>query len=92
MKDQVPDDVKKERSEDLLYLSLKLHNQYEKALEGRIVEVLAEEEEEKDGVSILTGYTKEYVRISVPGYHQVNEIVAGKLIRTENGCILEEIS
>ena len=91
MKDQVPDDVKKERSEILLMLSLRLQRKYEEALEGKTVEVLTEEEEEREGETWLTGYTKEYVRVYVPGDHEVNEILNGVLKRTEKGCELCDI-
>lgn len=82
MKDQVPEPVKKRRSEALIALRDRMSAAFEASLTGETVEVLTEEKAEEAG--FLSGYTKEYVRVLVPETVGVNRIVTGVLKR-ENG-------
>lgn len=65
MEDQVADQVKTERSNVLLELDRKKRARYEERFIGNTVEVLMEEQITKDGVTYMTGHTKEYVKIAL---------------------------
>lgn len=65
MSDQVPEQVKTVRSNQLLALNEKKQKEFEQYYLGKSVEVLMEEEIEKDGKYFQTGHTKEYIRIAV---------------------------
>lgn len=62
MPDQVPEAVKKERSEKLLALGHRMSGEFRRYYLGRQVTALLEEEFLYDGKRYYTGYTKEYVR------------------------------
>ena len=65
MPDQVPEAVKKERSEKLLALGHKMSEEFRRYYLGRQVTALLEEEFFHDGKRYYTGYTKEYVKVAV---------------------------
>lgn len=65
MPDQVPEQVKTVRSNQLLALNEKKQKEFEQYYLGKSIEVLMEEEIEKDGKYFQTGHTKEYIRIAV---------------------------
>lgn len=65
MPDQVPEQKKAERSQILLDLCKKKKKEFEDQMIGKQVEVLLEENFEKDGVLYRTGLTKEYVKVAV---------------------------
>ena len=62
MPDQVPEAVKKERSEKLLALGHRMSEEFRRYYLGRQVTALLEEEFLYDGKRYYTGYTKEYVK------------------------------
>ncbi len=62
---QVPEQVKTVRSNQLLALNEEKQKKFESYYLGKTVEVLMEEEIEKDGKRLQTGHTKEYMRIAV---------------------------
>lgn len=77
MPDQVPETVKKKRSEVLLALDEKKRRAYEQSWIGKTVEVLMEEETRQDGECFQTGHTKEYVRVRLTGAGNLkNQIVS----------------
>lgn len=87
MPDQIPEDLKKKRSHELLVLSERMSEEYRQGLVGREVDVLLEEPDE-DGD--MAGFTKEYVRVSVPGaLNQAGREVHGKLTCGNGKYILE---
>ncbi len=61
-KDQVPDEIKKQRSEKLLLLGKKQSTEFRNYYIGRNAEVLFEEKKKIKGVTCQIGYTGEYVR------------------------------
>lgn len=65
MPDQVPEQIKTERSNVLLELDQKKRSQYEQQLVGTEVEVLMEEQIERDGKIYQVGHTKEYVKVAL---------------------------
>lgn len=79
-KDQVPEAVKKKRSEILLALAKKQAKAFRESYIGESVEVLFEERKEIDGVSCQVGYTGEYIRAAKKtGENLSGQIYAGKL-------------
>lgn len=80
MPDQVPETVKKERSEKLLALGHKMSEQFRRYYLGRQVTALLEEEFFHDGKRYYTGYTKEYVKVAVETEKDLsNTFVTGTL-------------
>ncbi len=65
MENQVPDQIKTERSAVLLELNKKKQKAYEEKLIGTTQEVLIEEKIVRDGEELQVGHTKEYVKIGV---------------------------
>ena len=65
MPDHVPEQVKTVRSNQLLALNEKKQKEFEQYYLGKSVEVLMEEEIEKEGKYFQTGHTKEYIRIAI---------------------------
>ena len=59
MPDQVPDHLKKTRSDVLIALDAESRHRYAESFTGKTVEVLFEEREAKDGLFINTGHTRE---------------------------------
>lgn len=76
MSDQVPEEVKNERSQRLLALNKVKQEAYERALIGKIREVLIEETEEGEDGLYGTGHTKEYVKIRQKlGENKLNQMI-----------------
>lgn len=64
MPNQVPEQMKAKRSDELLKLEVKMSNNYRRAFEGMEVEALLETTLDDDG-DFITGYTREYIRVAV---------------------------
>lgn len=80
MPDQVPEAVKKERSEKLLALGHRMSGEFRRYYLGRQVTALLEEEFLYDGKRYYTGYTKEYVKVAVETEKDLsNTFVTGTL-------------
>lgn len=80
MPDQVPEAVKKERSEKLLALGHRMSEEFRRYYLGRQVTALLEEEFLYDGKRYYTGYTKEYVKVAVETEKNLsNTFVTGTL-------------
>ena len=64
----------------MLALNEKKQKEFEKYYLGKSVEVLMEEEIEKDGKCLQTGHTKEYLRIAVESEENLqNKLVNVKI-------------
>ena len=80
MPDQVPEAVKKERSEKLLALGHRMSEEFRRYYLGRQVTALLEEEFLYDGKRYYIGYTKEYVKVAVETEKDLsNTFVTGTL-------------
>ncbi len=80
MPNQVKEEIKTKRSEELLKLHDKQKRKYEQSLVGKEVEVLIEETVEKNGTRIQTGHTKEYIKVGTQNEKNLqNQIVTGKI-------------
>lgn len=65
MENQVPEQIKTKRSNILLELDERKRKEYEEKFIGKTVEVLMEEEVEKEGKCYQTGHTKEYIKVAL---------------------------
>jgi len=87
MPNQVPEQVKKERSHQMLALAERMSQEYRDGFVGREVSVLLEEPGE-DGY--MVGYTKEYIRVQkVGGPELAGQQVHGKITCRNGKYILE---
>lgn len=64
MKDQIPESVKKRRSEELITLGERMSREFREYYAGRETEALLEEPFVREGKNYYTGYTKEYVKVA----------------------------
>ncbi|MBQ2745393.1 MAG: tRNA (N(6)-L-threonylcarbamoyladenosine(37)-C(2))-methylthiotransferase MtaB [Lachnospiraceae bacterium] len=93
MENQIRDEIKSVRSEELIELGEKMRRTYLESFAGAEKDVLIEEQQEAHGELYLTGHTKEYVRVLVKGdVKLINNIVTVK-IRNEikNQILLADI-
>ena len=82
MPDQIPEEVKNKRSEDLIALGKEMSEAFRSRHDGRRAEVLTEQEGFLSGKKMLFGYTKEYIRAAVPAETGENRIVSGILSKS----------
>ena len=91
MPDQIPEQIKNERSDVLLALTEKNSGEYRKKLLGRTVKVLLEEESTIGGTTYLTGHTREYVKVAVaPETAAAGEIIDVKVTELLKDMVLGE--
>ena len=79
MENQVPEQIKTVRSNELLVLDEAKRALYEKAFIGTTLEVLVEEKIQYQGREIQVGHTKEYLKILVDS----EEDLQNKIINVE---------
>ena len=85
MKDQVPENIKTDRSNQLLELDAKMSEEFRAYYLGREEQVLFEEEAEIDGKKYYVGYTKEYVKVAKVSTEAIdNQILGGTLKKALN--------
>ncbi|MCC8168518.1 MAG: MiaB/RimO family radical SAM methylthiotransferase [Clostridiales bacterium] len=65
MPDQVPEQIKSVRSEELIELGERMSQEYRSRHVGKMTQVLLEEETRIDGVKYYVGYTPEYIKAAV---------------------------
>ena len=70
MEGQIPEEIKTERSHILQALHEKNKQKFESWYIGKPVEVLFEEEIQKDGISCYQGHTREYLKVTIPANGQ----------------------
>ena len=87
MKDQVPENIKKVRSEQLIELGDRMSKEFRGFYLGREEEVLFEEVTEIEGKQYYIGYTKEYVKVAkvsdIPLDNQIRKGTLTKMINDE---------
>ncbi len=74
-KDQIPPEVKKQRSKEMLALTAEASMAFMEAMQGKTARIILEEKDEKTG--FWTGYSPNYLRIGVllpEGSHQGEEV------------------
>ena len=76
MENQVPEQIKAERSTQLIELGAKKQEAYEKEMVGKDVEILVEEPAQIDGKEVQVGHTKEYIKVALESDENLqNQIV-----------------
>lgn len=89
MDGQVDAGVKTIRSSQLIELEESMRKEYRKRFIGREAEVLFEEEENIDGTTYFTGYTREYVKVAVKSEEPLeNKMIKVKIKENYNHEIL----
>lgn len=73
MEGQVPETVKGKRSEELFAMEAEMSDGYRRSFLGKETQVLLEEAISMGGVSYMTGYTREYVRMAV-SFQALNQL------------------
>lgn len=79
MEGQIPDQIKTERSAELIELGERKRKEYEERLLGQTVEVLMEEAVTVNGEVYQVGHTKEYVKVGL----KTEENLSNKLIHVK---------
>lgn len=91
MPDQIPEQIKNQRSDVLLALTEKNSGEYRKKLLGHTVKVLLEEESTIGGTTYLAGHTREYVKVAVaPETAAAGEIIDVKVTGLLKDMVLGE--
>lgn len=95
MPNQVPEERKKQRSEILLTLEIKMRHNYQKQFIGREQQVLMEEIVQIDGNFYWIGHNERYLRLAVPvrnGEDLSNQLLIVKVIgRLGKELLLSEL-
>lgn len=81
MPNQVPEEIKTRRSDELLALEKEMSQHYRQSYVGREVEALLETPITVDGKNYYTGYTKEYIRVAKKtNQNMSNVIISGQIM------------
>ena len=82
MPDQVPEQVKGQRSDRLIALGEKNGRLFERQYAGELTEVLFEEKTVIEGKEYYTGYNKQYIKLAVPadGDYE-NVLIQGRIAK-----------
>lgn len=76
MENQVSEQIKAERSAQLIELGAKKQEAYEKEMVGKDVEILVEEPAQINGKEVQVGHTKEYIKVALESDENLqNQIV-----------------
>ena len=87
MENQVPDQIKTKRSNELLALHAVNSVKYLQAHMGKDLEVLMEESMNIDGKTYFVGHTKEYIRVAV----QTEEDLTNRFVTVKAKEILKDM-
>ncbi len=88
MEQQIPEQTKTERSEQLLTLAEKLSEEYRKRFIGQEMDILIEETETIDGEEYQVGHTCEYIKVAV----KAAENLCGRIVKVHLKKIMEQKS
>lgn len=93
MPNQVPDQVKHERSNELITLNDLMNQEYQDLFMGRIEKILVEEEVEVDGIQYQIGHNERYLKLAFKADQSyVNQIISAKVVgRLSKDILLCEI-
>ena len=81
MENQIPEEIKTKRSNEMIELGEKHRREYEEVFENQEVEVLVEEKVMHDGKEVQVGHTKEYMKIAI----QSNENLLNHVVKVQIG-------
>ena len=87
MENQVPEEIKTKRSNELLALNEKKMAAYEEKLVGTVQEVLMEEAIERNGETYQVGHTKEYVKIALKTEENLSNCIVSVEIKDNSQII-----
>jgi tRNA A37 methylthiotransferase MiaB len=87
MTDDVPGNVKRDRSKRLIAAGNEIRSRFLRAHVGRPLEVLVEDEREIDGTTVCSGQTDDYVRVWFEGQGLVGAMVSVMGERTRSDGI-----
>ncbi len=80
MKEQVPEEIKNQRSNELIGISNFMSQEYKSVFMGKIEKILIEEEIHLDNHSYLVGHNERYEKIALHGAGDlINEVVSVKV-------------
>lgn len=85
MPDQVPDPIKRQRTEKLIRLGQELQNDYQMMFIDKMQNVLFEERMDVDGLIYWTGHTERYIKVAVRDHGTAleNQVTPVKIL----GCL-----
>lgn len=89
MPGQVPEQVKRSRSDELLAMGKRQSENFRRAYIGREAEVLLEGTQEIDGILQRVGYTRDYVKVAVRAADEMPANTVAKVV--VQGFLTEEI-
>lgn len=88
MPDQISEDIKSRRSDELISLSNLIALEYRKLFVGKIEKILIEETEEVNGVKYQIGHNERYLKLAVLGEEErSNQLLLAKV----SGFLTDEI-
>ena len=88
MQDQIPENIKNQRSDRLIALSNSMAEEYHVRFLGRIEKILFEETIEVGGVKYQIGHNERYLKLALPEEKELsNQLLEGKV----TGLLNEEI-
>lgn len=92
MDHQVDENIKNERSSELMEVSKGLKADFIRQWQGKKVEILLEEELMIHGQRYMTGHTKEYIRAAVPGDGLTGNMVISAIpsLKFNEDCVICE--
>lgn len=93
MQDQIPEDVKNQRSDQLIAIAENMSVEYKSKFMGRIEKILFEEEIQVDGHSYQVGHNTRYLKLAVQSEENLtNQVLTAKIIKElPDGILLCEI-
>lgn len=86
MQGQVAEEIKHERSRQMIALGQKSKQAYLQSFIGQEVEALLEERVEIDGITYMTGHSREYIKL----YYQTDQDLSGYQVRLQAKALLQE--
>ena len=87
MDGQISEQVKSQRSQQMIELGERKQKAYEQSFIGREVEVLIEETAEIDGRTVQVGHTKEYIKIALDAQENLKNCVVKVQIENDSQII-----
>ena len=87
MDGQVSEQIKTRRSARMIAMGEQKRRAYEEGFIGKEVEVLVEEPAEIDGKMVMTGHTKEYMKIALEGKENLRNCVVKVQIDNDSQII-----
>ena len=87
MEGQVSEQVKAQRSQEMIGVGERKRKAYEDSFIGKEVEVLIEEQAEIDGKTVQVGHTKEYMKIALDTRENLKNCVVKVQIENDSQII-----